>query len=383
MPALRLLCGSATFFACLLCGCASTGFLKLGKADYPKATRENPVVQLMALWQPSSGVGNEMRSCRGFAGQIMFITANSPTPAEVEGEVTVWLFDDQGTPEEQAKPIHKFIFPAEIWKQYGKNGPLGMTYTIFVPYTRKGSHEARCTLLVGFAQKEGATIQSEMVNVELTGTKNKTKAISDSPVDDEAGNMSTTLKPVAKLDGDEAVASRRKSQKQATIQQIAASAYAAAEAEQNRGSRKLSPEDEKRIIREAMARQSARDAVDGDSDDVEYVPRAKSPKRHNPLNDESAAESGDDADYAEGPPVSLKRDAVRRRNPLKEASEENEPRERRRSDVSKPQRRNPLERDSDVVKPRKNPLERDDSIDAASIAKPRREVLTISLSGVN
>jgi|GEM_PF-1089428 len=158
--------------AVMLAGCSTTGFLKFGKNKYPKAGPSNPVVQILTLWQPAEGVGIENRSCRGFAGEILFFSQQSASPAQVDGTVRIYVFDNQGTLEEQSKPIHQFDFPSEAWKTHQHLGQLGPTYSIFIPYTRKGSYEAQCSLRVRFTPKTGPVTFSDIVTVHLEGKTN-------------------------------------------------------------------------------------------------------------------------------------------------------------------------------------------------------------------
>ena len=92
-------------------GCASIDSFWESKPAYPMATKERPASQIIAMWHPAGGT-HHGRPARGFAGNIMFFTARSAMPALVNGKVRVYLFEDQGTPEEQAKPIRQYDFPA-------------------------------------------------------------------------------------------------------------------------------------------------------------------------------------------------------------------------------------------------------------------------------
>jgi hypothetical protein len=129
----------------------------------------------------------------------MFFGRTSDVPAQVDGAVRIYVFDDQGSDEDQVKPIHEFEFSPGAWKAHLFKGPLGATYDVFIPYTRPGVHEAKCTLRVKYIPKEGPELYSDMVNIILPGTKKAKSAPfpSERPesFDQESGN------------GDEATAS--------------------------------------------------------------------------------------------------------------------------------------------------------------------------------
>lgn len=310
----------------LLDGCSTTGLLKLAKHDFPKSGPTNPVVQVMALWQPAQGMGLNNTMGRGFAGQVYFITQQEEIPAQVEGTVRIYVFDDQGPVEEQAKPIHQFDFPAEAWQAHMQVGKLGPTYSVFIPYTRKGRHEAHCSLRLRFMPKIGPTIYSEMVEVELSGgPKRKTHAnaepsdAGESSIDDEPEQAAVERKR-ARKDSQSA----RTAPRPAT-EDVAAPASnptppqvpEAAEPASNRqpASVPLTAEETERIVRETMAKlQSGREAPLTLQPDAV---RRKQPARQSQVVQAGYEESDEDErianDEASGIP--------RRKNPLDEEDE--------------------------------------------------------------
>jgi hypothetical protein len=322
MHAQRLLCGTAPLLAFLVCGCASTGFFKPGKEEYPKAGPKNPVVHVMAMWQPATGVGLDNRTCRGFAGQAFFVAAESPTPAQIDGDVSIYLFDDQGKPEERTKPIHIFQFEAKDWKNHARKGQLGVTYAVFIPYTRKGMHAANCSLMVSYTPRGGGpTLKSEMVNVDIPGTKAQTDEVGDEPA-----TNSTATKPIedqlaikGRDLGRKIAEAAEQRELEARLQprearrKAAADSAARHEIELSRTPRKLSPADEQRLIREARQRLAGEGhPADLDSEGDNGL-RHKHRIRRNPLVDERG--SDDSADLLIEPD-SLTPGTSQRRNPL-------------------------------------------------------------------
>lgn len=159
----------------LLCcgvGCASMGTLRWegAAARNPVASLKNPVTQIIPTWQEAEGPGITAETVsRGFQGQIYFITAEKGLPAEVDGKVRVYVFDDQGAHDDRVKPIHQFDFEPGAWKLHLVQTKLGPAYSVFVPYTRAGRFKSNCVLRIKFIPTEGATVYSQMVNVELSG----------------------------------------------------------------------------------------------------------------------------------------------------------------------------------------------------------------------
>jgi hypothetical protein len=153
--------------AAVSCGCSHISVFsrdKIGRAD-----QQNPAAEIISLWQPAKGPGPTGVPGRGFAGQILFFTRGSGAPVAVDGDVRVYLFDNQGTAEEQAKPIWQFDFPAQDWQNFGSVGTLGPSYNIFIPYVREGQQQAECAVQIRFTPKAGPVVFSEMTQVTLPG----------------------------------------------------------------------------------------------------------------------------------------------------------------------------------------------------------------------
>jgi hypothetical protein len=260
---------------CLAPGCATTGggLFKFGDREFPKADEKNPVTRVMALWQPTTGTGLDGLTCRGFAGQIFFFAGDQQLPAEVTGDVRIYVFDDQGSRDEQIKPIHEFNFPAETWKHYVAKTKLGPTYVLFIPYTRKGQHPAQCNVRVRFTPANGSPVHSDMVNVSLRGSANAGDAESlasrkrgrDASADDFHSDATDTDRHgTSRTHRDPAVQLAA-----ATIEQP----------EPPRRAIPLTPAERQRLIEEALARQNGTNlsAANGDGlsvdaeGDVVYV----------------------------------------------------------------------------------------------------------------
>ncbi len=171
---LRTLTG--VMFGCLLFTSSGCATLKMpfGKDRMQTATARNPVTQVICIWQPSEGRDSNGMPCRGFAGQILFLAGRNSLPVMVEGDVRIYLFDDQGTDEEQTKPIHQYDFDSGSWSPHLTKGTLGPTYSVFVPYTRRGTYEAKCALRVRLKPADEPAVFSDMAMVPLDGRPKKT-----------------------------------------------------------------------------------------------------------------------------------------------------------------------------------------------------------------
>ncbi|WP_157605899.1 hypothetical protein [Schlesneria paludicola] len=174
---------SCNVLLCSSFGCAT--FHSPFEKRLPKATAANPAVQIIGLWQHADGNDPDGRPCKGFSGQILFLSNGSPVPLKVDGDVRIYLFDDQGTLEEQAKPLRVFEFDSGSWDVHLAQSTLGLTYTVFIPYTRRGVNDANCSLRIRLKPKQGPTVFSDFSNMPLNGNKKPQRGDDAKPFSDE------------------------------------------------------------------------------------------------------------------------------------------------------------------------------------------------------
>ncbi len=181
-------------------GCSTTSlFSKFAPKDkFAKATPQNPAVRCLCLWEPSEGTGADNKPSRGVSGQIFFFTRGQASSVEVEGDVRVFLFDDFGVADAQAQPLHQFDFLAGSWQAHVTSTQFGPAYQLFVPYSRKGHHQAELAVRVRLTPPSGSPLFSEIAKVTLPGYE-RAKAKEDAGVyEPEATRSMTTNIDVAR-----------------------------------------------------------------------------------------------------------------------------------------------------------------------------------------
>lgn len=164
-------------------GCATFN-LPFGKR-IPTATAANPANQILCFWQPGEGNDPDGYPCRGFCGQILFLSSKTQAPVKIDGDVRVYLFDDQGTVDEQTKPLRQFDFDSGSWNIHLGETSLGPTYSIFIPYVRRGVTEANCSLRIRMKPSVGPTIFSDFSNIPLNPTKKIRRGEEAKPMEKE------------------------------------------------------------------------------------------------------------------------------------------------------------------------------------------------------
>ncbi|MCA9080775.1 MAG: hypothetical protein KDA58_09465 [Planctomycetaceae bacterium] len=137
-----------------------------------KESANHPVVEVICLWEPAEGQGLDGLPSRGFAGQLLFFAHGHDEPVKVDGKVTLYVFDDQGSVEDQSRPLHEFNFEGAVWNTYLRESSMGAAYQLFIPYTRPGTKHAECSLRVKYTPPGGGRSSfSKMATIVLPGPK--------------------------------------------------------------------------------------------------------------------------------------------------------------------------------------------------------------------
>ncbi|MBI1314281.1 hypothetical protein GC176_23545 [bacterium] len=164
-----------------LAGCSTVEIPR--HKSMPQADAKHPAVRCLCLWQQGEGQTATGQSARGFGGQVYFFTAEKEMPVAVEGDVHVFLFDDYGTPDEQARPISEQHFTPFEWKALLHESQFGPVYSFFVPYPRTGDYEANCSIRVRLTRPDGSRLFSELTPVKLVGTPRPDQVVQQQPLD--------------------------------------------------------------------------------------------------------------------------------------------------------------------------------------------------------
>jgi hypothetical protein len=188
--------------ACLaICGSSGCATLTIPWAagKFAKATAQNPAVQIVCLWEQAEGRDPDGIPCRGFAGQILFLANRHAAPLEIDGDVRIYLFDNVGSADDQAKPLRQYDFTSEAWRMHLTKSAVGPSYSVFVPYVRRGQANAQCSLRVRLTPKIGPVIFSELTTLPLRGpnVSSETTIISEPGPDERVqAEVSKTLSKV-------------------------------------------------------------------------------------------------------------------------------------------------------------------------------------------
>ena len=180
----------------MVTGCTSLSQLSPYRtAKYKEEGPATPVVKVIGIWQPGEGQTPDHRPARGFAGQLMFFSPGIQKPIRVHGDVSIYVFDNEGDYENQVEPLSVFTFTDEEWNYFFHESKLGATYQVFIPYMKKGSHGADCSIRIKYEPKDGMKIYSQVARITLSGPRSSNSAIAKSPtvISDETDTRLTSM----------------------------------------------------------------------------------------------------------------------------------------------------------------------------------------------
>lgn len=155
--------------ACLAPGCAQWKLPKslplAGKdEDKPQAAQ-----RMTALWSDTVLVE---AGVTGFGGRLMFY-GKGEDPIKVEGELTVFAYDDTNDAENQSLPARKYVFRAEDLEKHYSTSTLGHSYSFWIPWSSVGGPARQISLIARFkSAKGGGVVMSEMTRHYLPGSQN-------------------------------------------------------------------------------------------------------------------------------------------------------------------------------------------------------------------
>lgn len=180
----------------MLTGCATSELVssktRPAKTSFVKATANNPAVKCLCVWQTAEGYDPEGKPCRGAAGQIFFFNRDSSIPVVVQGDVHVFVFDDQSPSAERSKPIHEFDIDRQIWNSQLISTQFGPAYRLFVPYARAGRHQAQMAIRLRMTPDRGPTVFSDLASIEFLGYP--ANSAEKSPESETNANVSKVLR---------------------------------------------------------------------------------------------------------------------------------------------------------------------------------------------
>jgi hypothetical protein len=161
-------CGISLFLLGLVVGCAPWSLPKSitlpGQAEKPQSP-----LKMTALWTDTVLVE---AGVSGFGGRVMFYGKSEDKPIMVEGELTVYAYDDSDGGPDNSVPARKYVFRAEELSNHYSKSSLGHSYSFWLPWGSVGGQQRQISLIARFKSKAGGVVMSEMTHHFLPGAQN-------------------------------------------------------------------------------------------------------------------------------------------------------------------------------------------------------------------
>jgi len=143
----------------------ATNFWKWKKDEAPEVPE-----RLLAVWTDSVLHQPGQPGVRGFGGRVYFYQTEGTDPVKVEGALAVYVFDADQLDPYQQKPLRKFVFTSEQFKDHFSNTSLGPSYSVWLPWDEVGGPARRLSMIARFEGSQGGTVISDPTIKLLPGT---------------------------------------------------------------------------------------------------------------------------------------------------------------------------------------------------------------------
>ena len=150
--------GTLVLLAALVCG-LPTGCVTLGTPGWLGSPKKSTPCQVTVSWQneirfaPDTTRGGELTP--GLAGRVYLFGPDVGCPLEGDGSLYVELADASEMP---PKALEEWRLPADKLQLFLRKDPVGVGYTVFLPWSTYRPDLTKVRLKLAYQPKEGATL---------------------------------------------------------------------------------------------------------------------------------------------------------------------------------------------------------------------------------
>jgi hypothetical protein len=113
---------------------------------------------------------------RGFGGRVYFYAEEGGDPIQVDGSLSVYVFDGDQYDTTSSEPLRKFVITADQLASHHSESELGDSYSVWIPWDKVGGPSRSLSLIARFDGRNGGTAISDASNKLLPGSA-KAKAL--------------------------------------------------------------------------------------------------------------------------------------------------------------------------------------------------------------
>ena len=136
--------------------------------------RKEPIVVpsgVAVVWTTAVLEKEASRATRGFGGMVTFSGKDKKKPVRVDGQLTVYAYENLSHECDDSTPDRKYIFTAEQLKTHYGEGAVGPSYSIWIPWDEAGGPRREIGLIVRFDPVEGKSVMGKPTHNVLAGAK--------------------------------------------------------------------------------------------------------------------------------------------------------------------------------------------------------------------
>jgi hypothetical protein len=153
----------------IFAGCAP---LKISKPNvWPFASEDPPgtPTRIVASWTDTVLYQPNQVPMRGFGGRLLFYSGDKPEPIKVGGTLTVYVFDDTNSDQNNVKPDRKYVFTKDQLPAHFSKSKLGNSYSVWLPWDEMGGPQKDVSVIARFTPEKGSVVVSEQTKQILPG----------------------------------------------------------------------------------------------------------------------------------------------------------------------------------------------------------------------
>lgn len=189
----------------LMVGLALSGCKTLDVGSVPKPAwmgkskpKYQTPVRVAAIWADAM-LAHPTAPTRGFGGRFYFYNPkNEAIP--VDGELTVYAYDDTLGAPNNRPPDRKFVFTGEQLTSYFDETQLGASYSVWLPWDRPGSGRRDISLVPIFTAADGTRVVGQHTKVILPGDENEPGMAQAVPIQRTTETLHRPVQPVGHVE---------------------------------------------------------------------------------------------------------------------------------------------------------------------------------------
>ncbi len=124
--------------------------------------------RIVVIWTDAVMNSPNEVGVRGMGGRIMFYEAGQDETVKVDGSLTVYAYENNGT-NGASVPTRKYAFLAEQLERHYSKSQLGHSYSFWLPWGEVGGPPRQLTLIARFEPRGGGAVLSEAITQLLPG----------------------------------------------------------------------------------------------------------------------------------------------------------------------------------------------------------------------